>query len=50
VLPSRKKGGKSGKSDKKSAKDASIKSMSEANSRIWEARLEIAEQAKTKYR
>ncbi|KAI0241902.1 Basal body-orientation factor 1 [Lamellibrachia satsuma] len=51
LLAFRKKGGKSGgKSDKKAAKDASIKSMSEANSKLWEARLEIAEQAKTKYR
>ena len=50
-FPCRKKGGgKAGKGDKKGAKDASIKSMSVANSNLWEARLEVADLARTKYR
>ena len=41
---------KGGKSGKKKGKDGSIKSMSEANSKMWETRLELAERSRTEYR
>jgi hypothetical protein len=44
----RKKGGKA--DGKKAKKDASIKSMSEANTKLWEARLDVAEKSRTEYR
>ena len=41
----RKKGGA-----KKAKKDASVKSMSDANSRMWETRLDLAENSRNEYR
>ena len=41
----RKKGGK-----KAAKKDATIKSMSTANSRLWEARIEVIEKSRQEYK
>ena len=41
--------GKKGK-EKKAKKEASIKSLSEANSKLWETRLELTEQSLNEYR
>ena len=38
------------KSKKSSKKDPTIKAMSEANSKLWEARLDVAEKSRNEYR
>ena len=44
-LPNRKKSSKKG-----GKKDANIKKMSEANSKLWETRLDVAERSRDEYR
>lgn len=39
-----------GKGAKKAAKDAEIKSMSQANSKLWETKLELTEKSRQEYR